>query len=149
MPAEFWAMLTAACWAVGSLLEKKGVKLGNFTPVMGTTIRTAVSLLLLSLLSIPYWNQVRAAGLKPIMLIALGGGVIAGGLGIICLYTGLKSGHLSTVTAIAFCLVPVLGSCLGYLFLQERLAPLQILGIAMCIVGAAMTVTLRGAASGR
>ena len=47
MKPEMWAVLTAICWAVGSVLEKKGVKLGEFTPVMGTTIRTVVSLTLL------------------------------------------------------------------------------------------------------
>ena len=146
MPAELWAVLTALCWAVGSLLEKKGVKLGDFTPVMGTTIRTAVSLVFLGLLSLPYWNQVRAAGLKPILLIALGGGVVAGGLGLICFYTGLKSGHIGSVTAIAFCLVPVLGACLGYFFLHEQLNLLQVAGIALCVIGAAMAVLPKVAA---
>ena len=43
MRSEYWALMTAACWAAGSLLEKRGVKIGGLSPVMGTAIRTAVN----------------------------------------------------------------------------------------------------------
>jgi len=138
MKAEVWAVLTALCWGFGSLLEKRGVKIGGLTPVMGTTIRTAFSLVLLSALSVPYWGQIRTAGFKSIGLIAVGGGILAGGLGVIFLYTGLKSGHLSLVMTIAFCLAPVVGTVLGHLFLKERLAPVQMVGVLLCIVGATL-----------
>ena len=138
-------MLTAICWAVGSYLEKKGINSGNLTPVMGTAIRTAVSLILLGFLSAPFWNELKTAGWKPIGLIALGGGVLAGGLGIIFLYHGLKSGHISTVMTIAFCLAPVFGVLIGFLLLGERLAAMQVVGIVMCIAGAAITVMWRPA----
>ncbi len=144
MRSEIWAFFTAICWAVGSLLEKRGVKLGGLSPVMGTAIRTAVSLLLLSFLSYPFWHQLKTAGPKSISLIAVGGGLLSGCLGIIFLYTGLKNGSLSTVMTIAFCLAPVLGAVLGYLFLDERLSPVQMAGIALCVTGAAMTVYFRG-----
>jgi transporter family protein len=144
MRAEIWALMTAACWAVGSLLEKRGVKVGGLSPVMGTAIRTAVSLLLLSVLSYPFWHQLRTAGPKSLSLIAVGGGLLSGCLGIIFLYTGLKNGSLSTVMTLAFCLAPVLGAVLGYFFLSERLSPVQITGIALCVIGAAMTVYFRG-----
>jgi bacterial/archaeal transporter family protein len=85
MRPEIWAIITAICWSVGSLFEKKGVMLGKFTPVMGTTIRTSVSLLFLLLISFPYWHQVKAAGIKPVVMIAVGGGIIAGGLGVTAL----------------------------------------------------------------
>ena len=90
MRAEFWAILTAVSWAVGSFFEKKGVKLGGFAPVMGTAIRTSVSLLVLAALSYPYWSQLRAAGAKPILMIAIGGGVCAGGLGLLFFYLKRK-----------------------------------------------------------
>ena len=138
MRAEFWAVLTALCWGLGSLLEKRGVKIGGLTPVMGTVIRTTFSLLLLLGLSYPFWPQVRTAGFKPIAMIAVGGGVLAGGLGIICLYSGLKFGQLSTVMTIAFCLAPVVGIVLGWAVLHERLAPLQWLGVLLCVAGAAL-----------
>lgn len=140
---EFYAFLTALCWAVGSLIEKTGIRLGNLTPVMGTAVRTFFSLLLVAVLSRPYWGELRTAGLRPLILVAAGGGVIAGGLGIVFLYTGLKHGQLSTVMTIAFCLAPVLGVLLGVLVLKEKLSPLQVTGVILCIAGAAMTVYFR------
>lgn len=144
MQAEFYAVLTAVCWAAGSLMEKTGVRLGNLTPVMGTAVRTFFSLLLMAVLSRPYWGEIRSAGPRSILLVAAGGGVLAGGLGIMFLYTGLKHGSLSSVMTIAFCLAPVLGVVLGVLVLKEKLSPLQIAGIVLCIAGAVMTVWSRG-----
>lgn len=146
MRAEVFAALTAVCWGVGSLLEKKGVKMGGLSPVMGTAIRTAFSLLLLTFVSYPYWGQLRKAGAPSIALIAVGGGVIAGGLGIIFLYSGLKSGSLSSVMTIAFCLAPIVGALLGYFVLHERLSAIQLLGVALCITGASLVTWFRGAA---
>ena len=144
MKPEVWALITALCWGGGSLLEKRGVKIGNLAPVMGTAIRTAFSLVLLLPLSIPFWGQVRAAGTKSVLLIALGGGVLAGGLGIVCLYTGLKQGSLSTVLTIAFCCAPVVGVLLGYFFLHEKLSLAQMIGISLCVTGAALITYFNG-----
>ena len=145
MRAEIWAVLTACCWGIGSLLEKKGVKLGGITPVMGAAIRTVFSLLFLLAVSSPFWGQVKTAGAKSFTLIAVGGGLFAGGLGLICLYSGLKAGNLSTVMAIAFSLAPVIGTILGLVFLGEKLKAIQILGIALCVAGAAMVTYFKQA----
>ncbi|MDD5597738.1 MAG: DMT family transporter [Victivallaceae bacterium] len=140
MKPELWALCTAACWAAGSFFEKKGVKLGSLTPVTGTTIRTVVSLIVLLALSFPYWGELRKAGPKSLIMIALGGGVLAGALGLICLYSGLKDGRISTVLTIAFCLTPVFGTVLGLLIFKEHLSLLQYAGICLCILGAALSV---------
>jgi len=140
MRAEFWAVLTAFCWGFGSLLEKRGVKIGHLTPVMGSAIRTAFSLGLLMLLSIPFLGQLKTAGTKSILLIAVGGGVLAGGMGLVCLYTGLKHGNLSTVMTISFCLAPIFGAVLGYFVLRENLSLPQLVGIFLCLIGAAITM---------
>ncbi len=145
MKAEIWAALTALCWGAGSLLEKKGVKLGGLTPVMGTVIRTTFSLLFLLVVSFPFWGQVKMAGIKSISLIAIGGGLLAGGLGIVFLYTGLKTGNLSTVLTIAFCLAPIIGTTLGYFVLHEKLTLAQIVGIALCVTGAALVTYFKQA----
>ncbi len=145
MKAEIWAALTALCWGAGSLLEKKGVKLGGLTPVMGTVIRTTFSLLFLLAVSFPFWGQVKMAGIKSISLIAIGGGLLAGGLGIVFLYTGLKTGNLSTVLTIAFCLAPIIGTTLGYFVLHEKLTLAQIVGIALCVTGAALVTYFKQA----
>jgi len=108
------------------------------TPVVGTLIRTVFSLLFLLIVSFQYWSEIKTAGVKSISLIAVGGGLLAGGLGIVSLYTGLKTGNLSTVMTIAFCLAPVVTTLLGYFVLSEKLSPMQLIGIVLCITGAAM-----------
>ncbi len=143
MQPEAYAALTAICWAAGSLMEKTGVRIGGLTPVAGTAVRTLFSLLFLAILSRPYWSELRQAGARSIILIAAGGGILAGGLGLVFLYTGLKHGQLSSVMTIAFCLTPVLGVILGVLVLREKLTALQLAGILLCITGAVMTVYFR------
>ena len=143
MRAEFWAVLTALCWAFGSILEKRGLKLGEMSPVLGAGVRTAVSLLLLSALSWRYWGQLRTCGVKPILLVALGGGVLAGALGIASLYAGLKSGNIAVVMTIAFCLTPIIAATGGHFLLKEKLSYIQILGICLCVAGAALALLFR------
>jgi len=143
MRAELWAVLAAACWAVGSTMEKRGVAIGNLSPAVGGAVRTAFSLLVLLVLSFPFLGQLKSAGAKSLTLIAVGGGLLSGALGIVFLYTGLKSGHISTVMTIAFCLAPVIGAVIGYFVFRERLSPLQIAGVVLCITGAVMTVYFR------
>jgi bacterial/archaeal transporter family protein len=145
MGSANWAFLTALCWAFGSFFEKKGIKLGGFSPVLGATIRTAFSLVLLSVMSIPHYRQFRVSGIKPIVMIAISGGIFSGALGILFLYHALSSGNLSIVLPIAFCLTPVIGSLLGVLFMHEKLHALQVTGIALTIIGATMTAYFRSA----
>lgn len=140
MRAEFWAVLTALCWAFGSILEKRGLKLGEMSPVLGAGVRTAISLLLLSALSWRYWGQLRTCGVKSILLIAIGGGVLAGAVGIASLYAGLKSGNIAVVMAIAFCLTPILGATAGHFILKEKLSYVQVIGICLCVTGAALVL---------
>ena len=140
MRAEYWAVATALCWAFGSLLEKRGLKLGGMSPVLGAGIRTAFSLVLLSLLSFRYWGQLRTCGGKSIVLIAVGGGVLAGGLGLTSLYAGLRSGNVAVVMTIAFCLTPIIAAAVGHFLFKDKLSSVQILGICLCVTGAAMTL---------
>ena len=143
MRAEVWALATAVCWGVGSMMEKKGFKLGGLSPVMGTALRTAVSLLVLSVVSYPFWGELKKAGVASISLIAIGGGVVSGALGIMALYAALKNGNLSVVMAIAFCVAPVVGLILGWVFLHERISLIQFVGVVLCISGAALVTLYR------
>ena len=144
MRPEYWAVLTALFWGVGSFFEKKGVKLGGLSPVMGATIRTVTSMVLFTAISFPFWGQfARAARERPasIAMIAVGGGVGAGLLGLLCFYKGFATGELSKVMAIAFCLTPVIGALLGMSFLGDRATAMKIAGIALAVTGTAL-VTL-------
>ena len=85
-------------------------------------------------------EQVKASGLGPLLMVVLGGGVVAGTMGIAFFYNAISAGNLSVVLPIAFCLTPVLGVVIGLLFLGERLAPLQGIGILLTVAGATMAV---------
>ncbi|MBN1550862.1 EamA family transporter [bacterium] len=143
MAAELWAVLTALCWAFGSFFEKKGVRLGGFSPVLGAAIRTTVSVLVLAAMSYPFWRQLKDAGPKPILMVAISGGVFSGALGIMFLYFALNGGNLSIVLPIAFCLTPVIGVVLGVIFMKETMNTYQFLGILLTIIGATMTAYFR------
>ncbi len=56
MKPQLFALLTAICWGVGGYFEKKGLHLGNLSPQMGITIRTAVALVILGVVSFPQWK---------------------------------------------------------------------------------------------
>ena len=49
MKPQLLALLTAISWGVGGYFEKKGLHMGNLSPQMGITIRTAVALLVLGI----------------------------------------------------------------------------------------------------
>ena len=76
MKAEFFALLTAMAWGIGGYFEKKGLHLGNLSPQMGITIRTAVALVILATVSFPQWKTLSQAGSKALWMMVLGGGVV-------------------------------------------------------------------------
>ncbi len=147
MRAEYWAVLTALCWAVGAFFEKKGLRLGGISPLLGAAVRTAVSMAVLAALSYPFWGQLRTAGARPLLMIAVAGGVFAGALGIACLYQAIGTGKLSTVLPIAFCLTPVVGAVLGMLFMSEKPSAAQLAGILLVLAGAFLVVYCQPASS--
>ena len=95
-----------------------------------------------------FWGQLRTAGARPLVMIGVAGGVFAGALGIACLYQAIKTGSLSTVLPIAFCLTPVVGVVLGMLFMRERLSAPQVAGILLALAGAFLVVYFQPASSG-
>ncbi len=56
MKAELFALLTAVAGGVGGYFEKKGLHLGNLSPTMGITLRTATALVSLAIASYPQWK---------------------------------------------------------------------------------------------
>lgn len=135
MKPVFFAILTAVCWSVGGFFEKKGLLMGNLSPVMGITIRTASALLVLGIVSFPYWKTLPGAGTVPLLYLVLGGGVLAGSLGMLFFYTGIATGELSRVIPIAFGLTPLLGFLLGVFILKEPATASKLLGVAFISIG--------------
>ncbi|MBI4927755.1 MAG: EamA family transporter [Anaerolineae bacterium] len=134
MKPQLFALLTAICWGVGGYFEKKGLHLGNLSPTMGITIRTAVALLILGTASFPQWRTIPQAGPKALLYMIIGGGVVAGAAGMLCFYTAIKGAPLTKVMPIAFT-SPLFGALMGILFSGEPLTLKTVLGMLMTVGG--------------
>jgi len=134
MKPQFFALLTAIAWGVGGYFEKKGLHLGNLSPTMGITIRTAVALLILGVASYPQWKTLPQAGTKAILYMVIGGGIVAGAVGMLCCYTALKGAPLTKVMPIAFT-SPLFGALMGLMMGTEALTLKTGLGMLLTIAG--------------
>jgi bacterial/archaeal transporter family protein len=94
MKPQLFALLTAICWGVGGYFEKKGLHMGNLSPQMGITIRTAVALVILAAVSFPQWKLATQAGNQSDVVYGVGGGIVAGAVGMLCFYTAIKGRRL-------------------------------------------------------
>lgn len=140
MNPQLLALFTAIAWGVGGFFEKKGLHLGRLSPQMGITIRTAVALVVLGAASFPQWKTVAQAGTKPLAMMVLGGGVLAGSVGMLCFYAAIKGAPLSRVMPIAFT-SPLFGALMGILFAGEPLTWKTALGMLLT-VGGIITLTV-------
>ncbi len=130
-----FALLTAICWGVGGYFEKKGLHMGNLSPQMGITIRTAVALIILAAASYPYWKTVPQAGSKALLHMIIGGGVVAGAAGMLCFYAALKGApSLGKVMPIAFT-SPLFGALMGIIMGGEPLTPKTVIGMLLTVGG--------------
>lgn len=134
MKPQLLALLTAIAWGVGGYFEKKGLILGNLSPQMGITIRTAVALIILGVVSYPQWKTLPQAGPKAILYMVVGGGVVAGAVGMLCFYAAIKGAPLGKVMPIAFT-SPLFGALMGIILGGEPLTFKTILGMLMTIGG--------------
>lgn len=140
MRAEFLALLTAAAWGVGGFLEKRGLHDGSLSPLVGITIRTAVALLVLGAFSAPQWRTIPSAGVKPLALLVVGGGFLAGSVGMLSFYAALKAAPLSRVMPLAFT-SPLFGALLGFLWGGEPMSFRVVAGMALTVGGIALIGT--------
>ena len=131
---EILALLTTMAWGIGGYFEKKGLHLGNLSPQVGITIRTAVALLILGAVSFPQWKSIPQAGPKALTLMVLGGGVVAGAVGMLCFYAAIKGAPLTRVMPIAFT-SPFFGALMGILLGGEPLTWKTVLGTLLTIGG--------------
>ncbi|GAB4401460.1 MAG: hypothetical protein Kow00123_10720 [Anaerolineales bacterium] len=140
MNPQLLALFTAIAWGVGGFFEKKGLHLGNLSPQMGITIRTAIALIILGAVSFPQWKTVTQAGAKPLLMMVLGGGILAGSVGMLCFYAAIKGAPLGRVMPIAFT-SPLFGALMGILFGGEPLTWKTALGMLLTI-GGIVTLTI-------
>jgi len=119
---------------VGGYFEKRGLHLGNLPPQLGITIRTAIALIILGFISAPQWKLVTQASPKALAYMIIGGGVLAGSVGMLCFYIALKGAPLHKVMPIAFT-SPLFGAALAMTIGGEPLTLKAILGMLMTVGG--------------
>ena len=131
---QLLALFTAMAWGIGGFFEKKGLHLGNLSPQMGITIRTATALVILGLVSYPEWKTLAQAPPKALLMMVIGGGVVAGAVGMLCFYAAIKGAPLGQVMPIAFT-SPLFGALMGLIFGAEPLTPKTVIGMVLTIGG--------------
>lgn len=134
MNPQLLALFTAMAWGIGGFFEKKGLHLGNLSPQMGITVRTAIALAVLALVSFPEWKTLPKAGPQALTMMVVGGGVVAGAVGMLCFYAAIKGAPLSRVMPIAFT-SPLFGALMGILLGGEPLTWKTAVGMAMTVAG--------------
>jgi transporter family protein len=134
MSPQLLALFTAMAWGIGGYFEKKGLHLGGLSPQVGITIRTAVAVIILGIASFPQWKTIPQAGPKALTMMVLGGGVVAGAVGMLCFYAAIKGAPLNRVMPIAFT-SPLFGALMGILLGGEPLTWKVVLGMIMTIGG--------------
>lgn len=114
-PYVLYAILAGCCWGLGGYFEKAGLRALGMPPIAGITLRTAVALVVLGLASAPAWRAIaHPTDLRAWAMILLGGGVIAGSLGMWSFYSSLsRSENLGVTLALAFALSPLTGTVVG------------------------------------
>jgi transporter family protein len=140
MRPQLLALVTAAAWGIGGYFEKKGLHAGGFAPQVGAALRTAVSLAVLAIASGPALRQLGAAPPRALALIAVGGGITAGALGILCFYAALRQAPLNEVLPLAFT-SPLFGALAAYCFAGEPLDLRALVGMGLTVGGIVVLTT--------
>lgn len=140
MRPEFLALLTALAWGVGGYFEKRGLHLGGLSPQLGIALRTAVALVVLGAVSAPQWRTLAGAGPRALAYMIVGGGIVAGALGMLCFYAAIKGAPLARVMPIAFT-APLFGAALGMAIGGEPVTARGLAGIALTVSGIALLTT--------
>lgn len=136
-PYIVFAVLAGVSWGLGGFFEKTGLQLLKLPPIAGITLRTAVALVILGSLSIPAWKQIEnPTNVKAWLMMIIGGGVIAGSLGMWSFYSSLSlTQNLGVTLAIAFAFSPITGTVVGLINGTQKVDLKIGLGIAAIVLG--------------
>ncbi len=140
MKPQLLALLTALAWGVGGYFEKKGLHEGNLSPQIGITLRTVVALIILAAVSFPQWKSIPQAGTRSLLYMVIGGGIVAGSVGMLCFYGAISAAPLSKVMPIAFT-APLFGVVMGATFGGEAMTARIVVGMLMTVGGIILLTT--------
>jgi len=138
-----YAMLAGIAWGLGGYFEKAGLQAMKMPPVVGITIRTFVALIILGMISLPAWKNIsNPADTKAWLMILIGGGIIAGSLGMWSFYAALStSENLGVTLAVAFALSPITGTVIGLINGSQKIDFKIALGL-LAIIGGIVLIQL-------
>ena len=134
MKPQLFALITAIAWGVGGYFKKKGLHKGFISPELGITIRTFIALLILSLASFKHWHKIFKSDINSLLYIIIGGGIVAGAIGMLSFYRALKGASLSQVMPIAFT-SPLFGALMGIIYGNETLTIKTLIGSVLAVAG--------------
>lgn len=134
MKPQLLALLTALAWGIGGYFEKKGLHEGHLSPQIGITLRTFVALIILAAVSFPQWKSVPEAGTRSLLYMVIGGGIVAGSVGMLCFYGAISAAPLGKVMPIAFT-APLFGVAMGAAFGGEAMTVRIVVGMLMTVGG--------------
>jgi drug/metabolite transporter (DMT)-like permease len=147
MRSSLWlAVLAGVAWGVGGYFEKAGLRTLGMPPIAGITVRTAVAFLLLGTLSLPAWKLIAHPDDRwGWALLVLGGGVVAGTLGMWAFYASLHATtNLGVTLAVAFACSPLAGTLVAVLRRDQVLDLRTALGMLAIVVGIVFVQLGRG-----
>jgi bacterial/archaeal transporter family protein len=138
-----YAMLAGIAWGLGGYFEKAGLQAMKMPAIVGITLRTFVALAILGLVSLPAWKNIsNPTDMKAWLMILIGGGIIAGSLGMWSFYAALStSENLGVTLAVAFALSPITGTALGLIKGTQKLNVKIALGL-LAIIGGIVLIHL-------
>lgn len=132
-----YAIIAGVAWGIGGYFEKAGLRAMGIPPIAGITLRTAVAVIVLGLISIPAWKSVASpSDTQAWMMIVIGGGIVAGSLGMWSFYTALStSENLGVTLALAFACSPLAGTVFGLIRGDQHIDARIGLGLTAIIIG--------------
>ncbi|MER3522499.1 MAG: hypothetical protein C4326_00145 [Ignavibacteria bacterium] len=136
-PYILYAIAAGIAWGLGGYFEKAGLRTLGLPPLAGIMLRTTIAFILLGALSVPVWKTYTPSNnIIGWVMIILGGGVIAGTLGMWSFYASLSTAeNLGVALAVAFALSPVTGTIVGLLTRTQSLDWRSGIGLCAIIVG--------------
>ena len=146
MRAILLAIGAGLCWGVGEVCTRAVLHTHKVGPMTAVALRSLIALPLIVGAWLIAWRVLHATnepagwtrmGAANWTRLALGSGVMAGGMAMVLFYWALSVGEVSRVKPIAFGVAPAAGVLLGAMFLGEALSARKLAGVALIILGIA------------
>lgn len=144
MKAILLALGAGLCWGIGELCTRAVLHTGKVGPLTAIAVRSAVALPIIVAAWLIAQRVLHApteprdwasAGTRPMALLILGSGVVAGAAAMILFYSALSIGEISRIKPIAFAVAPATAVFLGWLVLGEAMTARKALAVGLILAG--------------